>query len=352
MNPTRRNVKLTGILALAAVIFIIDIYTVPDDVSVGFLYIIPMIMTFAFDRFREPMIIAFVSATLISVGAFIPMPSDDLLWTVLGNRAIAIGMVGLCLWLIRYRLLFIAALEKAIAEERAKSAAQRAFVAMISHEFRTPLTSIDGHAQQLIFNGPAQPYDTIVHRARKIRLAVERILALVESILHSETVEQSLLAYSPVRFDLAGLLGELCHRHQDLAPEREFTVDLSRLPPDIHGDPALIEHLFTNLLSNAVKYSQPPALIEVVGRSEGGEAVVTVRDHGIGIPGKDLPRMFEPYFRAGNTLKKPGTGIGLHLAQKLARLHGGCIAAASVENEGATFTVRLPIRPGTSGVSP
>ena len=94
VNPTRRNVKLTGILALAAVIFIIDIYTVPDDVSVGFLYIIPMIMTFAFDRFREPMIIAFVSATLISVGAFIPMPSDDLLWTVLGNRAIAIGMSG------------------------------------------------------------------------------------------------------------------------------------------------------------------------------------------------------------------------------------------------------------------
>ena len=351
-RPERRHLKLAAILALAVGIFIIDIYTVPDAVSVGFLYVIPMIMTFAFDGFRVPALVAAVAATLIAVGSFIPMPPDSLLPTVLANRAISIGMVGLCLWLIHYRLLFIRALQKAIAEEKAKSAAQRAFVAMVSHEFRTPLTSIDGHAQQLIFNGPDQPYESIVHRARKMRGAVERILALVESILHSEKIEQAQLAFSPTGFDLGGLLRELAQRQRDMASGHEIDVDLSNLPEEIYGDPSLIEHVFTNLLSNAVKYSPPPARIEVAGWRQGDEAVVRVRDHGIGIPQTDLPRLFDPYFRAGNALKKPGTGVGLHLARRLVLLHHGSIAVESVENEGTTITVRLPIRPLAEGAKP
>ncbi len=351
-HPDRQKVKLLGILALTLSIFVVDIYTVPDAVSIGFLYVIPMIMTFVFNGFRYPAIVAAVAATMISVGTFVPMPADNQLATVIGNRLISIAMVGLCLWLVHYRLLFIKTLQKAIAEEKAKSAAQRAFVAMVSHEFRTPLTSIDGHAQQLIFNGPDQAYDTIVHRARKIRGAVERILALVESILHSEKVEQSQLSYAPGKFDPAGLIGDLSQRQRDLASGHEIDLDLGGLPSEIYGDPVLIEHVFTNLLSNAVKYSPAQSRIEVVGRTEGNEAVVVVRDYGIGIPAKDLPRMFDPYFRAGNALRKPGTGVGLHLTRKLVQLHQGSISVDSVENEGATFTVHLPIRPAKSGNSP
>jgi len=110
------------------------------------------------------------------------------------------------------------------------------------------------------------------------------------------------------------------------------------------GDPKLLFQVFSNLLSNAVKYSPEGRPIEVIAAIEAREIVVTILDHGIGIPEKDLDRLFERYHRGSNVSGIVGTGVGLYLVKMVVDLHGGSIAVDSREGEGSRFTVRLPIR--------
>jgi signal transduction histidine kinase len=106
-----------------------------------------------------------------------------------------------------------------------------------------------------------------------------------------------------------------------------------------------IERVVANLLANAVKYSPKGGEIVVTVTVEDGEAVLSVRDRGIGIPAPDLPRIFEPFHRGANTAATAGTGIGLAGAKRIVEHHGGRIAVESTEGEGSTFTVRLPLAP-------
>jgi len=129
------------------------------------------------------------------------------------------------------------------------------------------------------------------------------------------------------------------------APRIEFTSS----EPELVGrwDPARLERVVENLIGNAIKYSPDGGAIEVAvrrqGAAESGEAVLTIRDHGIGIPGEDLPHVFERFYRASNVEGRAGTGIGLAGSQQIVRQHGGEIALQSREREGTTVTTTLPI---------
>ena len=101
--------------------------------------------------------------------------------------------------------------------------------------------------------------------------------------------------------------------------------------------------MFTNLLSNAVKYAPNDPRIQVKGWTDGTFAAVSVRDHGVGVPADDLPRMFERFFRAATSAGIGGTGIGLNLVKRLVEMHTGTIEVKSVEGQGSVFTVHLPI---------
>ena len=155
------------------------------------------------------------------------------------------------------------------------------------------------------------------------------------------------LYFHPHEVDLRVLLQEVCHLHREIAPrspisQRLGTVGTTTLP--VFGDSKLLFQMFSNLISNAVKYSEDGRPIHVTAEIdiEAQQVVVTVEDHGIGIPQKDLEHVFGRYNRGSNVSGIVGTGVGLYLVKIVVDLHGGSVAVESKEGEGSRFTVRLP----------
>jgi two-component system OmpR family sensor kinase len=236
-----------------------------------------------------------------------------------------------------------AALEQGLENERRLTAQQRDFVSMTSHEFRTPLTIIDGHAQRLIkMSDRLGPADT-ADRGARIRSAVQRITNIMDSLLGASRVLDGHAVFHPSDLDPSALLRDACQVHRDATRGTVITEDFSSLPATINGDPKLLFHAFSNLISNAIKYSPTGSPTEVIAREELGWLVVQVCDHGIGIPARDRERLFERYFRGGNATSIAGTGVGLHLVSMVVALHQGEVFVESLEGVGSRFVVRLPI---------
>jgi PAS domain S-box-containing protein len=234
-------------------------------------------------------------------------------------------------------------LELALGKERELNQLQRQFVSMASHEFRTPLAIIDGAAQGLRRRADRLTSDEAIKRVDKIRVAVKRLVRLMESTLMAVRVEEGRVSIEIEACDLGEVVRQVCERQQDVAPNHTIRCDLVDLPDAIQADSGALEQVLTNLLSNAVKYSPDAPEIEVVARGGGSEVMISVTDHGIGIDEDDMPRMFERFFRAKSATGIAGTGIGLNLSLHLVKLHGGSMAVESRVGEGSTFTVRLPV---------
>jgi signal transduction histidine kinase len=237
-------------------------------------------------------------------------------------------------------------LEAALAKEKELNLLQRQFVSMASHEFRTPLTIIDGAVQRIQRRFGTMTAEDLGERVTKIRGAVVRMTRLIDSTLSAARMDAGKIEVSPVPCDVKTLIAEVCDRQQEIAGSHRISIDTAGLPPSILADPKAVDQIFTNLLSNAVKYAPGAPAIEVTGWTEGGMAVVSVRDHGLGIPADELPNMFGRFFRAKTSAGIAGTGIGLNLVKQLVELHRGGIHVDSVEGEGSTFTVKLPLDPG------
>jgi two-component system, OmpR family, sensor kinase len=242
-------------------------------------------------------------------------------------------------------------LEEKLTAERHLTQMQRNFVSMASHEFRTPLTIIDGHAQRLIKVGYRLRTDEINGRAGKVRAAVLRMTHLIDNLLNSSRLIEggAALYFHPQEFDLRELLHEISLLHHEIAPgyRLEENYGAARLP--MVGDPKLLSQVFNNLLSNAIKYSPGDSLIKISADIESERAVVTVADNGLGIPPGDIDRLFERYFRGTNVSGIVGTGVGLNLVKMVVDLHGGDILVESTEGKGSRFTVRLPTAPALPG---
>jgi two-component system, OmpR family, sensor kinase len=237
-----------------------------------------------------------------------------------------------------------AALEEGLENERRLTAQQRDFVSMTSHEFRTPLTIIDGHAQRLIKMSDRLDATDVAERGERIRSAVQRITNIMDSLLGASRLLDGNAVFHPSEVDPRALLRDACQAHRDATRGALITEDFSSLPSVIEGDPKLLFHAFSNLISNAIKYSPPGSPIEVVAREEAaGWMVVQVRDRGIGIPARDRERLFERYFRGSNATGIAGTGVGLHLVAMVVALHRGEVFAESLEGVGSRFIVRLPV---------
>jgi len=237
-----------------------------------------------------------------------------------------------------------AALEAGLENERRLMEQQRDFVTMTSHEFRTPLTIIDGHAQRLIkMQDRLDPADA-AERGSRIRSAVQRITNIMDSLLGASRVLDGRAAFHPCDLDPTALLRDACQAHRDANRGAIIIEDLESMPRSMYGDPKLLFHAFSNLISNAIKYSPASSPTEVRARAESGWLVVQVRDNGIGIPARDRVRLFERYFRGSNATRVAGTGVGLHLVSMVVAMHEGEVFAESLEGVGSRFVVRLPIK--------
>ncbi len=379
-----------AIVAIQAMIFLFDVTTMWDDVSIGFLYIVPTLMAFFISGNRLRVLVVAVSITLILVGSVIPLPTTwfegldiDLPREVRGlmppeliilsemalplrlpsaadlplpvgddsfvfvtNRLLASVTVLITGIMVYYRVKLEKTLSDALAKERRASALQRAFVSMVSHEFRTPLTIIDGEAYRILKIKDSITPENLERRSRSIRDAVQRLVNLIEKILYTSRAFDNKIEMKVVRVNLWTLLRSICVQHSQMSSGRHITLDLYDIPVSIKGDIDLLTYVFDNLIGNAVKYSPEGAEIEVSGGSEGGRAVISVRDQGIGIPPDDLQNLFEPYYRGRNVSGISGSGVGLYLVDSFVRLHGGKIVVDSTVGKGSVFTVSLPISAG------
>ncbi len=236
-------------------------------------------------------------------------------------------------------------LEEKLAAEQRLTQLQRNFVSMASHEFRTPLTVIDGHAQRLINAKHRLGPDDVAERAGKIRSAVLRITSVIDNLIDSSRLIEgdAELYVHRTEFDLAALLGEVCRLHREVVPRAQIIEDFGPLPLPIVGDRKLLFQAFSNLLSNANKYTPEGDMIKVSAKAEAGHIAIEVEDRGVGIPENDLERLFERYYRGSNVSRIVGTGVGLYLVKTVVDHHGGDISVVSRQGEGSTFAVRLPV---------
>ena len=243
-----------------------------------------------------------------------------------------------------------ALLEEQLAQEQRLALLQRNFVSMASHEFRTPLTIIDGHARRLDkMKDTAMPAD-VGERTGKIRSAVMRMTHLIDNLLNSSRLIDGGAGhyFHPAEIDAVALLQEVCQLHREMVHGSQIAERFAMAPMRMVGDPKLLFQVFSNLLSNAIKYSPGGGAIDVDANIVANEVVVAIADRGIGIPADDLDRLFERYHRGSNVSGIVGTGVGLYLVKMVVDLHGGSVDVKSKEGEGARFTIRLPIRPSAS----
>jgi signal transduction histidine kinase len=234
--------------------------------------------------------------------------------------------------------------ERELEIERRLSQLKSSFVSMVSHEFRTPL-GITMSAVELL-----QHYsDRIPPEKREALLAdihgsTRHMSDLMEQVLLLGRAEAGKLGFRPALLDLPALARRLAEE-TSLATQQRCPLEV-RLEGTLEGavgDEALLRHILGNLLSNATKYSPAGAPVELIVRRESSEAIVQVRDRGIGIPEEDLPQLFQAFHRAGNVGKIPGTGLGLAIVKRCVTLHHGSVEVASPRGAGTEFTVRLPL---------
>jgi signal transduction histidine kinase len=240
-----------------------------------------------------------------------------------------------------------------LAQEQRFALMQRNFVSMASHEFRTPLTVIDGHARRLVKLKDTMAPGEIGERAGKVRSAVLRLTHLIDNLLNSSRLIDGGAGhyFHPDTMDMAALLQEVVQLHREMVPGAQIVERIATAPMRIIGDPKLLFQAFSNLLSNAIKYSPDGGTIEVDADVVADQAVVAIADHGIGIPAADLGRLFERYHRGSNVSGIVGTGVGLYLVKMAVDLHGGGVEVTSREGEGSRFVIRLPMKP-TLAVAP
>lgn len=230
----------------------------------------------------------------------------------------------------------------ALARERELSELKSRFVAVASHEFRTPLAAILSSIELLDDYGPRLPEGERKEIVGLIKNAVSRMNKMVEQVLLTSRLEAGSFAFEPKPRNIPELMVQVATEMDQAHPQasriamRCEGVEQARLV-----DGKLLNHILFNLLGNALKYSPPDSAVTCTATAEGEHLRLSVADCGIGIPLADLPRLFESFHRGTNVGNIQGTGIGLHIVKECVELHRGSIEVSSEPGQGATFRVRL-----------
>ncbi|WP_434615264.1 sensor histidine kinase [Azospirillum sp. B2RO_4] len=229
--------------------------------------------------------------------------------------------------------------ESAFATKRAEE--QRSFVAMLSHEFRTPLASIDSAAQMIELSGAVEAPSALT-RLQRIRNTTRKMAELVELFLSADALDQGALALKPEPVALGQLLEEV--RAGLTGTEAEERLQLSVEVPDrvLVADAPFLGVAIGNLVQNALRYSPPDTAVRVSAGDDGGVVVIRVADQGRGMSPDEVERIGSIYFRASSSRGTKGSGLGLYMTQKIVAAHGGTLTVESVRDEGSVFTIRLP----------
>ncbi|TFG48342.1 MAG: HAMP domain-containing histidine kinase, partial [Anaerolineales bacterium] len=223
---------------------------------------------------------------------------------------------------------------------------QRDFVANVSHELKTPLTSIQGFSQAIL-DGTVESEAALGKAAGIIKTEADRMYRLVVDLLDLARFDAGTVVLDRKALDLSKLLAHVVNQLIPQASEAKVRLDLDvdRLPTCV-GDEDRLAQVFTNLVDNAIKHTPESGFVHLSARSERGLATIKIIDTGEGIPEEHLARIFERFYKIEGTRKKdakPGTVLGLAIAQQIIHAHGGTISVRSVQAEGSIFEVTIPV---------
>jgi PAS domain S-box-containing protein len=268
---------------------------------------------------------------------------------IVGRSGQLIGFAKVTRDLTQRQLLDEERLQRARAEEAVRL--RDDFLLVASHELRTPLTSLrlDLYGmQQDLLRDPAKLGKKLERAARN----ADRLAALVESLLSASRLVHGKLVLHPVPVELVQLVSRSADDIRSQAVRAGCEIELVLGPPVLGvWDGLRLEQVFMNLLSNAVKHG-PGAPVEVRVFADTVSATVEISDRGPGIPESDLDRIFRRFEPSSTPGGSRGLGLGLYLSRELVHAHAGSIQASNRPGGGATFTVRLPVRPGGPHATP
>ncbi len=241
-------------------------------------------------------------------------------------------------------------LRAAAKEARLAGAAKSGFLAKFSHELRTPLNAVVGYSEMLLEDMDAASESEAIADVRKIYAAGHFLLKLVNEILDLTKIEAGKMEVNFEPVDLQALVGRVCERHRPLARQNGLDLIVSCDPGlgTMMTDPAKLESALGQLVDNAIKFTREGRITVTAARAAGQtgeEAVISVRDTGIGIAPERFGSLFEQFNLAADTSasKYGGTGLGLALSKKISNLLGGDLSIESKINIGSCFSIKIPL---------
>ena len=224
---------------------------------------------------------------------------------------------------------------------------RRDFVANVSHELKTPATSLKLLAESLEEAIEEDPVQARLFAAQ-LKKETERLAHLITDLLDLARLESEERVEYPNLVDVRGVLMAVLARMRTEARRKNIALQWKRFGKaaqyTVRGDETQLTSMFTNLVDNAIKYTPPGGRVEVTGGMEGSAIVIKIADTGIGIPEGKLSRIFERFYRVDKARSKAtgGTGLGLSIVRHVAENHGGRVTVESTLGEGSVFTVHLP----------
>ena len=232
-----------------------------------------------------------------------------------------------------------------ISNEKLAEEARKDFIAHISHEFKTPLTSIKSYSEMLM-EGEIDDGEMQKEFYNTINIEADRLASLIQNLLSISRIEMGSLSINKSLVKTELLIGDSFTAIETAAQSKHIAVEkhLSGNLPSIVGDKELLKVALINVLNNAVKYTPDHGNITFSLSDQDDFIVFSTIDSGCGISQEDLPRIFEKSFRSSDPMvrEKPGSGLGLALTSEIVQLHGGEIEVESEPGEGTRFSIKLP----------
>jgi len=240
-------------------------------------------------------------------------------------------------------------LRTALAREAELSNMKTGFITMTSHEFRTPLTTIQSTSELMSMMLANQHYtgkEKVERYLDRIIGEVGRLTTLMNDILVLGRIDAGKIPFNPISLDALGFITEVIDgKHFLKSDDRVTGITHSGTPVALWADPALLSHVLTNLISNALKYSKGAPPPQVMLEFGSNILSIHIRDFGMGIPESEQKNLFQSFYRASNAENIQGTGLGLAIVKQFVDLHGGTVSVYSKEGEGSVFSVHLSYEP-------
>ena len=232
-----------------------------------------------------------------------------------------------------------------ITERKKEKRQWEEFVAMITHDLKSPLTVINGYLQMMKMGVYGSLSKKLCDVVDQMEHGGNRLFSMIEELLESYQLEVGYLNISRERCDIELILNGCYSDNLNEAHDRniDFRLAIDEGIPPVNVDCKQFSRVFNNLIGNAIKFTPAGGAVSVSAGAAKGNLCVRIDDTGIGIPGQDLPRVFNKYFRSAAASGHKGTGLGLAISRAVVEAHNGDIKVESTEGKGSRFTVMIPL---------